>query len=154
MKGGMRADEVRGILQEHTVLGLDVFEFIEIVKMAVDQGFIRQGPQMLGRLQLGRIRRQEEQVKSFRDAERLAGMPAGAIEHQHNVFLFASSYSLGEMLQGQGKDVGIHGGQEQPLGVSGRRVDKGIDVEPLIAMLHDHGWTLPIEDPARDEEWV
>ena len=34
-------------------LCLDVFEFIEIVKMAVDQGFIGQGPQMLGRLQLG-----------------------------------------------------------------------------------------------------
>lgn len=85
--------------------------------MSVDQWFIGQWPQVLGRLQLGRIGRQEEQVQTFWNGERLTGMPAGAVEHQHNLLVSARSYGLREMLQGQGKDVGIDGGQEQPLGV-------------------------------------
>ena len=98
-------------------------------------------------LQLGRIDRQEEQIKSFMNGERLAGMPSGAVEYQHNLLVFVRSHGLSEMLQGHGKDVGIHGWQEQPLGISGGWMDKGIDIEPLVAMLHHHHWTLPVEDP-------
>lgn len=86
--------------------------------MSVDQGFIGQRPQVLGRLQLGGIGRQEEQMKSFRNGERLTGMPSGAVEHEHDLLVFARPYSLSEMLQGQGKDFSIHRGQEQPLCVS------------------------------------
>jgi hypothetical protein len=102
---------------------------------------------MLGRLQLGRIRRQEEQVETLRDGESLAGMPSSAVEHEQDLFLLAGSYGLSEVLQGQRKDVNIHGGQEQPLRVSGGWVDKGIDVEPLVAMLNDSRWTLTVEYP-------
>jgi len=86
--------------------------------MPVDQWFIGQRPQVFGRLQLGRRGRQEEQVESFRYGEGLAGMPSGAVEHQHNLLVFVSSHGLSELLQGQGKDFGIHGGQEQPVGMS------------------------------------
>jgi len=86
--------------------------------MSVDQWFIGQGPQMLGRLQLGRIRRQEEQMESFRNGERLVGMPSGTVEHQHDLLLLTRSHGLREMLLGQGKDFGIDSWQEQPLGVS------------------------------------
>ena len=86
-------------------------------------------------------------MKSFRNSERLTGMPAGAAEYQHNLLVSARSDGLSEMLQSQGKDVGIHGGQEQPVSISGGWMDKRIDVEPLVTMLHDHRWTLPIEDP-------
>jgi len=96
---------------------LDVFEFIEIVKMSVDQWFIGQWPQVLGRLQLGRIGRQEKQMESFRNGEGFTGMPSGAVEHQHNLLLLTRSYGVREMLQGQGKDFGIDSGKEQPLGV-------------------------------------
>ena len=68
--------------------------------MSVDQRVVGQRPQMLGRLQLGRIRRQEEQVQTFRNDERLAGMPSGTVEHQHNLLVLTRSHGLSEMLQG------------------------------------------------------
>jgi len=46
------------LVRPHGV-GLGRLKFIEIVKMAVDQGFIGQGPQVFSRLQLGRIWRQD-----------------------------------------------------------------------------------------------
>lgn len=152
MKGGVGTDQIRKVLSEHTPLGLDLFEFSQIAKMSVDQGFIGQGPQMLGWLQFRRIRRQEEQMETLRDGESEAFMPSSAVEHQQDLFLFAGSYGLSEVLQGQCKDLNVHGGQEQPLRVSGGWVDKGIDVEPLVAMFHNSRWTLAVEHPDPTEE--
>src|SRR5689334_23168344 len=120
--------------------------------MSVDQRFIAQRPQMLGWLQLGRIRRQKEQVQTLRNGESLAGMPSGAVEHKQDLFLFAGSDGLSEVLQGERKDLHVHGGQEQPLRVSGGGVHKRIDVEPLVAMLNNSCWTLTVEHPDPTED--
>ncbi len=93
-------------------------------------------------------------MEPLRNSERLAGMPSGAVEHQHNLLLFARSNCLSEVLQCQRKDFGVHGRQEQPLGVSRCWMDKRIDVEPLIAMLHYHRRTLPVEDPDPTDDWL
>ena len=52
----MRPDKSGESCKTTRTLCLDVFEFIEIVNMAVDQWFIGQGPHMLGRMQLGETR--------------------------------------------------------------------------------------------------
>ena len=57
-------------------------------------------------------------MKSFRNGKREAFMPSGAIEHEHDLFLLTRSHGLGEVLQGQRKEVGIDAWQKQPLGVS------------------------------------
>ena len=67
---------------------------------------------MLGRLQFGRIRRQEEQMDPLRNRESFAGMPASAVEDQQALLLLAGSHRLSKVLQGQRKDVDIDGGQE------------------------------------------
>jgi hypothetical protein len=91
---------------------LNVFKFIQVVKMAVDQWFMRQRPHVFGWLRLRRIGRQEEQMESFRNRERLICMPSGAIKHRYDLLLFACSHGLHEVLQGQGKEIGIDGWQE------------------------------------------
>jgi hypothetical protein len=62
------------------------------MKMPIDQRFIGQRPQVRGLLQLGRIRRQEEQVQTLWRSESLAGMLSSAVEH--DLLLFAGSYGL------------------------------------------------------------
>lgn len=91
-------------------------------------------------------------MESFRNAERLTGMPSSPVEHQQDLFLFTGSYGLSEVLQGQCKDLHVDGGQEQPLRLSGGWVDKGIDVEPLVALLNDSRWTLAVEHPDPTED--
>ena len=73
---------------------MNVFKFIQIVKMAVDQRFVVQRPHVFGRLQLGRRVREEEQMESERNSERLTGMQSGAIKHEHDLHLFARSHDL------------------------------------------------------------
>ena len=48
--------------------------------MAIDQDGIGERPQMLGGLEFGRIRRQEEQVDMVGHAQALRAVPAGAIQ--------------------------------------------------------------------------
>jgi len=59
-------------------------------------------------------------MESLWNGERLTGMPAGAVEYEHHLLVLTRSYRLREMLQGQGKDIGRDGGQEQPVGTSVR----------------------------------
>ena len=53
--------------------------------MAIDQDGIGERPQMLSGLEFGRIRRQEEQVDVVGHAQALGAVPAGPIQHQHDL---------------------------------------------------------------------
>ena len=58
-----RADTLRLMLQLSTVRELDVFELLNCGEVTVYEAYIGKRPQMLGRLQLRGVGRQEEQVK-------------------------------------------------------------------------------------------
>jgi len=64
--------------------------------VAVGQRRVGQRPQVLSRLQLGRVGRQEEHVEVLRDAELDAAMPAGAVKHQHDLLVWTRSHLLGK----------------------------------------------------------
>ena len=87
MKAGGRADQVGALLQGQAAGELGILQVVDRGEMAVDQDGVGQRPQMLGGLQLGRIRRQEEQVDVLGDAQVHTGVPAGAIEHQHDLLV-------------------------------------------------------------------
>ncbi|HEV8190845.1 MAG TPA: hypothetical protein VGP82_05090 [Ktedonobacterales bacterium] len=79
--------------------GLGVFELIDGGEMAVGQGGIGQRPQMLSRLELGRIRREEEQVDMVRHAQLDARMPAGAIQDEDDLLGGSSAHLARELGQ-------------------------------------------------------
>src|SRR5215469_9287232 len=56
-------------------------------KCAWDQGVVGQRPQVLGRLQLRGVGRQEEQMDVLGHAQVHAGMPARLIEDEHDLLL-------------------------------------------------------------------
>ena len=76
MKVGVRADDLRLVLQYDTALDLCRLELIERAERLVSDSLIGQGPQALTGLQFGRRRGEEEQMDAFGHHQFFAGMPA------------------------------------------------------------------------------
>jgi hypothetical protein len=98
----------------------------------VGDRLVDQGPQPLGRLQLRAIRRQERQCDPVRDGQVLGAVPAGVVQHEHDVALAAGAGLLGEAgKQGLEQGLGQAGGPAQILRISLRNHT----ASPLV------GWT-------------
>src|SRR5579859_855694 len=96
MKAGRRADEVASGLQRDTACRLGILQVLEGGEVLVGQCRVGQGPQVLGRVELRRVGRQEEQMDVLGDPQLDARMPAGAIEDQHDLLLRPRPHCLRE----------------------------------------------------------
>ena len=80
MKAGGGADELPALLQGDTFEGLRVFQFVwKVGELVVDQNGVGQRPsdrEVLGALELGRVRRQKQPGHLLRHAQRRAGVPS------------------------------------------------------------------------------
>lgn len=152
MKVRVGTDDLRLVLQHDTALDLCGFEIIERAERLISDPLVGEWPHALTRLQFGRIGRQEEQMDAFRHHEFFAGMPASLIEDEQDALRRACADGLGEMRQGKREHIRPHCRQEQPLRLSGRRLHKTVDVEPLVALLDGDTRSGPFArpDPAQD----
>lgn len=103
--------------------------------MAIDQHSVGQRPQALGRLQLGRVGRQKQQMDVLGDAQVEAGVPTRAVENQHNLFTRPSAHLAheGGEFDVEERDADRRGEMED--GAPGGGMDKTDEIAPLIAML-------------------
>lgn len=134
-------------LQGQAALGLCIFEVVDAGEVPVGQCGVGQRPEVLSRLQLGRVGRQEEQVEVLRHAQPRARVPAGAIQDQHNLLGRA-----GADLAGEGGKLGLEerdadGGGQVEAGLARGGVDEAHHVAPCVAMLHRRDRTVPVEAP-------
>jgi hypothetical protein len=127
MKEGVRADDLRLVLQHDTALDLCGLELIERAERLIGDPLVGERPQALTGLQFGRIGRQEEQMDAFGHHQFFAGMPAGLIEDQQDALRRACADSLGELCQCNREHIRPHRWQEQPLRLSGSRLHKTVD---------------------------
>ncbi len=88
------ADEVGVGLQRHAALGVGVLQVAGGGDVPVDQHRVRQWPQMLGWLQLGRIEWQEPHVDMLGHPYLGTVMPARTALHQHDLFGWTRSDRL------------------------------------------------------------
>ncbi len=88
---GGGADEVGPRLKGDAACGLGVLKVVDGGEMAVGERGVGERPEMLGGLQFGRIRRQEEQVDMLGDAQFAAGVPAGAVQDEHDLLRWAGA---------------------------------------------------------------
>src|SRR5260221_11026106 len=68
-----RADQIWTGLEGDAALSLRVLEVVDRGEMAGEQGGGGERPEVLGRLELRRIRREEEKINGFRDGHTPAG---------------------------------------------------------------------------------
>jgi len=81
-----RADQIGVALQRDAALRLGVLQLLDSGEVPIDQHRVGQRPQVLSRLQLRGMWWQEQQVDMLGYAHLGAGMPARAVEHEHDLF--------------------------------------------------------------------
>jgi len=86
MEQGGRADEIRASLQRQAAGGLSVLQVVDGGEVAIGEHRVGERPQMLGGLEFGRVRREEQEVDVVGHAQALGAVPAGTIQDQHNLF--------------------------------------------------------------------
>ncbi len=79
MKVRERMDRLRLVLQDRTALNLSRFQVLKRLERTIGDGLIAQWPDAFTWLQLGRIRRQEEQVDPLGDDQVRTAVPPRSI---------------------------------------------------------------------------
>ena len=92
MKACVSAHLPRHRLQGHTALDLLLLQILQGRKVAVGDGFVRQGPEMFRWLQLWRVRWKKQQMDSGGDLQLQARVPPSPIEYQQNLLVLACSH--------------------------------------------------------------
>jgi hypothetical protein len=144
---GRGADQIRTGLQRHTAGGLGVFEGVDRGKMAVHEDGVGERPQMLGGLQFGGIRRQEEQMHVVGDLQALGLVPACAVQDQHDLLGGAGSHR-----GGKGSELGfekrdVHARRQMKDGPPRGRVHEPDEVAPFVAVLDGRHGALAVKPP-------
>ena len=85
MEVGVRLEG--GGVELATALGDDGGEFVERGDVPIDDGLIHQGPEMLGRLEFGRIGWQEDEADPVGDGQVFGPVPTGVVEHEDDAAL-------------------------------------------------------------------
>ena len=122
------------------------------MKGTIGKGLIGQRPQAFCGLEFGRMGGQEDQVDACWNDKVMTGMPPRLVEHQCHLLALSGTDLLGEVRQDQTEDIGAHGRPELPLRLSGERLDKGIQVHPLVAVMDGGDGTLPTPRPHSAQE--
>ena len=115
--------------------------------MAVDQAGVGQRPQVLGGLQFGRVRREEEQVDMVGHTQLHAGVPSGAIEDQHNLLARTRAHLAGKFRQFDFKERNADRRRQMKDGPARGGMDKADQVAPGLAVLHPRHRALAYRRP-------
>ena len=132
--------------------GEDGAEFVQRGDMPIGDRLIHQRPEMLGGLEFGRVRRQEDEADPLGDGQVLGSMPAGVVEYEDDAALAARAGLTGE----EGEQFGEEGLGEAAAEISERlaagRLHEGGEVEPLVAVVAEGDRPLADRrpDPAAD----
>lgn len=122
--------------QRDTAFRLRLFQLFDRGEMAVGQHRVGERPEMLGRVELGGVGRQDQQVDVVRHGRVGTGVPPRPIEHQHELFVWPGSRAAGERRQHGGEQLGADLAQQKPDGAARGRIDEGRQIAPLVAVLH------------------
>ncbi len=79
------------------------------------------------------MRWQKEQMEPLGNTQGSALVPACLIHDQDKGFVRPNPLFLSEDCQCQGKGFRIDGGQKEPTGLAALRLDKAVQIHPLIA---------------------
>ncbi len=129
------AHEVASGVERDAALGLRLLELGDGGEMAIGQGSVAQAPEMFGGVEFGRVGRQEEQVDMLGHLDPGTGVPAGAVEHEHDLFARPRAHLARERGQLSGEELHAHASGQEPDGAPRGRMDQARQVAPRIAML-------------------
>ena len=130
------------------------FQISKRRKVLVGEWLVEDGPEVLGGLKLGRVRGQVGEPDALRHSQVRRGVPAGAVEPQHDDPLPSRPGLTGK--QGQEPceerlgDPVRHG----PEGLARDRLDEGGDVQPLVPVMAEGDRPLTFGRPHPPDDWL
>lgn len=136
MKARASANALGLGLYETATLALELLQFVEGRKCAIEQRRIGQRPKALGRLEFRRVGGQEGQGDALRHLKIGAGMPPRIVEHEQDMMIGTSPHLTRKGCQDLREARSVDGGHQQPTGGTRRRTDKAIEIEPFIPLMH------------------
>jgi hypothetical protein len=124
----------------------------EPVEVPVDDGFVGEPPEMLGRLQFGGVGREVYQPHALGHAQAWLGVPAGAVEEQDDGAPLARAGLAGEEREQSLEERFGDPVADIPVALPRGRRHEGGDVEPFVAVVTAGDGLLPARgpDPAGD----
>jgi hypothetical protein len=141
------ANEIGSRLEGDAALGLGIFQLVDRGEMPVGQRCVGEWPEMLGRLELRRIRWQEQQMDMRRDTQLAAGMPPRAIQYQHDLLARAGTDLARKLGQFDLKERNGDTRRQVKDGTPRGGMDKAHKIAPIVAMLHRRGRAYAVETP-------
>ena len=91
-------------LESDAALGDGVLEIGKGLEAAVSERLIEDGPEVLSRLQFGRVPGQVDELDPIWDGQVRFGVPAGVIESEHDEVLASRPDLTGKQRQQRGKE--------------------------------------------------
>ena len=113
----------------------DLVERFEVGDVVVDDGFVDEFPERLGRLEFWRIGRQEDVPDAFWDLEVCWSMPTGVVEHENDDPLAACASFFGKQAQQRLEEGLGYAVRDVPEALTGCRRNERRHVEPFEAMM-------------------
>ena len=112
-------------LEEEAALRDGGVKLGEASKVSVDERLVDEAPQALGRLQVGGVARQGNEPEPVGNREPWLGVPAGALEHQHDKALPPGPDLAGKEGQQSLKEGLQHAVRQRPEHLAGGRLHDG-----------------------------
>lgn len=152
MKGGSSTNDLRMSLKPAAALCLNGLEIVKRTEDSIGERLIGERPQAFCGLEFRRMRWQKEQMQAFGNLKLSTLVPACLIHHQENVLVWPYPLLLCKGGKCERKGGGIDCGHEQPRSLSALRLDKAIQIHPLIARAHHspHSRAFACPDPPQD----
>lgn len=126
---------------------LNGLQLVDVGEMPIDQRRIGELPQVFTRLEFGRVGRQKQQMHLVGNHQIQAGMPARAIEHEHDLLLWAGADFGSEGRQFGGEQRGTHSRRHLPHRATGAGLGKGDQIAPLVTRLDRRDGALARQHP-------
>ena len=125
---------------------------VERGERSVGDGFVGERPQVLGRLEFRGVGRQEAEPDAVGDAQPLADMPAGAVEHQDDGLVRAGADCGGETVEHALEQRDIDAIGQLPFDRAGGWPHKTVEVEPFVLVRADRHRALAAPGPNPPDE--
>ncbi len=111
------------------------FQIGEGRKVAVRERLIQNGPEVLGGLKLGGVRGQVGEPEALRHDQVRCGVPAGAVEPEHDDAIPSRPGLAGKQGQEPCEERLGDAVRDIPEHLAGDRLHEGGDVQPLVAVV-------------------
>jgi len=150
----MSRDGCGCVEEDATAVDHDLLKVVEVVDEAVRRGLADEWPELLGGLEFGRVRRQEQGVDAGGPHDVLALVPARSVENEDDALVLSGTNGFSEAGKRDVEGRDVHCWEQEPLHRTRRRSNEAVEVEPLVSEVLPDERALAALSPDAPRRWL